>query len=370
MHVLIDARLYSPTFGIGRYTFELVKAFLVLRPDWHFTLMMPSKEAKNASFPKHQVTIITADEPIYSVSEQTSFLTKLMKVPADITWFPHFSLPLFYPKPFVVSVHDLTISKFPGKKKSSWLHRMAYHITLKNALYRSKCVFTVSEHTKKDIIEMEKISPEKITVAYNAVGEEYFSYTSNPNIDISKMGIIHPFFFYAGNWREHKNILGLIKGFHQFIKTSNSKYQLVVSGKEDPLYPEFLEYRKKENLESVVITPGLVSEQVLMELYKKAYAFVFPSFYEGFGLPPLEAMAMGTCVIASNTSCIPEVCGDAAVYFDPYDENSLSKALEEYTNSQEIQNSLQQKGYIQAKKYDWNASAEILLKKMEECSTI
>lgn len=370
MHLLIDARLFSSTFGIGRYTFELYKQFIELRPHWKFTLMISDKERTQNMFPSN-VTCISANESIYSLAEQTSFWRKIQKIDADITWFPHFSLPILYTKPFIATVHDMTLSKFPGKKKASLLHRIAYHITIKNALHRSRHIFTVSENTKKDIMEMENISAPKITVAYNAVGKEFAEYTAPNNTHaLENIGITKPFFFYAGNWREHKNVLGLIQGFHQFVQNTNSEMQLVVSGKPDPLYPEFLEYRKNNQLEKNVIIPGLVSEEMLMNLYKNAKAFVFPSFYEGFGLPPLEAMMMGTPVIASNAACIPEICGDAALYFNPYKTEEIAFALQKFTEDKALQKVLSEKGKLQAQKYSWKESAEILLKKLEEISTM
>ncbi len=364
MHLLIDARLFSSTFGIGRYTFELVQQFITLRPNWTFTLLISDAEKAKHSFPKN-VTCISANEPIYSIAEQTSFWKKIQSIKADLTWFPHFSLPILYTKPFVASVHDMTLSKFPGKKKASLLHRIAYQITIKNALFRSKHIFTVSENTKKDIVEMEHIKPEKITVAHNAVGEEFFNYTSPEEDILSALGVKKPFFFYAGNWREHKNVLGLIQGFHQFLQATESDMQLVVSGKPDPLYPEFLKYRAEHNLENQVLIPGLVPENQLMELYKKAKAFVFPSFYEGFGLPPLEAMAMGTPVIASNSSCIPEVCGDAALYFDPYNPSAIAQQMQKIQEDELLRKELSEKGILQAKKYSWETAAKTLLETME-----
>jgi len=365
MHLVIDARLFSSTFGIGRYTFELTKHFFNLRPDWKFTLLISKEEMQKHSFPKN-VQCIEANEKIYSLGEQTSFLKKLLSVNADLTWFPHFSLPLLYSKPFVTTVHDMTISLFPGKKKTSIFHRIAYNLTIKNALWRSKHIFTVSENTKKDIIEMEHINPQKITVAYNAVGKEFFEYKS-PNEDIlSPLGITKPFFFYAGNWREHKNVLGLIKGFHYFLKTTNTQMQLVVTGKPDPLYPEFLKYRKENNLESEVIVPGLVEETTLMELYKKAKVFVFPSFYEGFGLPPLEAMAIGTPVISSNKACMPEICEDSALYFNPKEIKEISHQMKVLIEDENLLLELSKKGKKHAKKYSWETSAEILLRRFEE----
>lgn len=369
MHLCIDGRLFSANYGIGRYTFELFRQFVILRPFWKFTLILHPEEHAKHSFPA-SVTVIECDAKIYSFAEQTKFLSVLNSINADITWFPHFAMPLLFHKPFVVTVHDLTLSKFPGKKKNSFLHRFAYTAVLNKALHQSKAIFAVSEYTKNDIIHDENISSEKITVGYNAVGKEFLEYISDESFSLKSMGISSPFFLYVGNWREHKNLLGLIQGFHQFLNKTNIPMQLVVTGKEDPLYPEFLEYRKQHGLEKQVITPGLVSEKILMELYKRSKAFVFPSFYEGFGLPPLEAMAMGTPVIASSASCIPEICADAVLYFNPYIPEELATQMQAFITNPDIQTSLIQKGKDQVQKYSWKTTAEILLKKFEELCTI
>ncbi|HID91867.1 TPA: glycosyltransferase family 1 protein [Candidatus Peregrinibacteria bacterium] len=374
MHLCIDARIFSPKFtGIGRYTHELVKQFLQLKPDWKFTLFLNTEQhdtflkeinnSKNTLYQNIDINLFIADEKMYSIQEQTYFLQKLNKVNADLFWFPHFNVPYFFNKKFVVTVHDLTLSKFPGKKMNSFIHRFIYFKILRHALHTSAHILTVSENTKTDIITDEKISENKITIAHNAVGKEFFNFSATT---LSKF----QYFLYTGQHREHKNIITLVKGFHEFIKKSdNSKfshYKLILTGKVNPLYPEVTDYITNNNLEKSIFCVGLVSEEKLLELYKNAKAYIFPSFYEGFGIPPLEAMAMKTPVIASTSSCIPEICGDAALYFDPNNQKELTKKLEELVKNKWLEEKLIQSGLEQVKKYDWEKSAKIIIKQFEE----
>ncbi len=367
MHILIDARLYSPRFtGIGRYSFEIIKEFFKQKPSWKFTLLLAKKEFDAFTPPSENITKILADEKIYSIGEQTTFLQKLYSIDADLTWFPHFTVPYFYKRKFIVTVHDLTLSKFPGKKMNSFIHRMVYFAILRNALKNSKHILTVSENTKKDIVTDEKISSDKITIAHNAVGEEFLNFLT-PKVPVSKkLKIDSKFFLYTGQHREHKNLHGMVKGFHKFLQETKEEYKLVITGKENPLYPEFWEYCKKHNLQEKVLTVGLVDENDLLALYQEATAYIFPSFYEGFGIPPLEAMALNTPVIASNASCIPEICGDAALYFTPSDSDELAKQMKKLTSDTLLQNTLIEKGRKQIQKYSWKSSAKKILKIFEK----
>ncbi len=371
MHLCIDARIFSPKFtGIGRYTHELVKQFLVLRPDWKFTLFLAQSQYSdflseiehNDFYKTIDITLLEANEKMYSFHEQTTFLQKLNSIDADVFWFPHFNVPYFFRKKFVVTVHDLTLSKFPGKKMNSFVHRFVYFKILRHALQKSKHILTVSKNTKQDIIHDENINEKKITIAYNAVGNEFFEYYASLNDSRSHENI--PYFLYTGQHREHKNVLTAVKAFHLFLQNF-PEYKFILTGKPNPLYPEVKEYIKKHNLSEQILLVGLVPEKKLLELYKHAKAYIFPSFYEGFGIPPLEAMAMHTPVIASNSSCIPEICENAALYFNPNDTEMLCTKMNELVKNKWLEEKLIDEGALQVKKYNWKESALIILKKFE-----
>ena len=384
MHLCIDARIFSSKFtGIGRYTHELVKQFLLLKPGWKFTLFLNKEqhdiftlEIKNNSvYAKIDIELLIAHETMYSLQEQTTFLHKLNKIDADIFWFPHFNVPYFFNKKFIVTVHDLTLSKFPGKKMNSLIHRFVYFKILRHALEKSKHILTVSNNTKTDIITDEKIDKNKITIAYNAVGNEFFEYNKSVNNEDfvklqTKFSIKKSqYFLYTGQHREHKNIITLVQAFHVFIKKQkNNLFKLVLTGKPNPLYTEVKKYIELHTLDKSIFLTGLVSETELLSLYKNAKCYIFPSLYEGFGIPPLEAMAMNTPVIASNSSCIPEICEDAAIYFNSKDENMLAQKMQEIVKNKWLSEKLIASGKNQIQKYDWKKSAVIIIKKFEEFS--
>lgn len=367
MHLAIDARLYSPSFGIGRYVFEITKQLFKICPEWKISIFLGEKEFHDFIPPSSNIKKILAPEKIYSLGEQTSFLKKLYKTNADITWFPHFTVPFFFNKPFVVTVHDLTISKYPGKKMNSWIHRFVYFKTLRHALSASKHILTVSQNTKLDIITDEHINSEKITIGYNAVGKEFTQYIlpKNSNERLEKLGIQNPFFLYTGVHREHKNILGMVQGFAEYSKKTNGPEHLVITGAKDEKYTDFIDYAKQHQIEDKIHLVGKVSEEDLHLLYAKASIYIFPSFYEGFGIPPLEAMAVKTPVIASNSSCIPEICTNAAEYFDPKNPSQLAEKIELLMTNPQKKDEFIHNGLQRIQDFSWEKTAQIIKTTLE-----
>ena len=368
MHLGIDARMFSSRFtGIGRYTYEISKRFFVLRPDWEFTLFLNEKEYELFTPPTKNVHKVLAPEKLYSVGEQITLPVRMLSQKCDAYFFPHFNVPILFPKPFVVTIHDITISLFPGKKKTSLFHSLGYKLTFGNALRHSKKIFAVSQNTKKDLMEKKGVPEEKIIVSYNGIGEEFLHPPQllESREVMEKFSLPAPYFLYTGVWRNHKNILGLLEAF-SLLRTQGLDASLVITGKPDPYYPEVLDYIKKNHLEDRVKTVGLVEEQDLLSLYASARAYVFPSFYEGFGMPPLEAMAMGVPVAASNTSCIPEVCADAAEFFSPSDPSEMASVMGRIFSDAPLRESLIEKGKNHIKKFSWDKTAMALLSEMEK----
>jgi glycosyltransferase involved in cell wall biosynthesis len=368
MHLGIDARIFSSRFtGIGRYTYEISKRFFELRPDWSFTLFLNEKEYDLFTPPRKNIRKICAPERLYSIKEQITLPFRMFSQKCDTYFFPHFNVPIFFPKPFVTTIHDITISLFPGKKKTSFVHSLGYKLVFRNAVRCSKKIFTVSENTRNDLVVKKKVPPEKIVVAYNGVGEEFL----HPSAPVDKQSVMQkfslqsPYFLYTGVWRDHKNLLGLMEAFSSLLE-KGVDVSLVITGNPDPYYPEVLKYISDHHLQDRIKTVGLVDDQDLISLYGSARAYIFPSFYEGFGMPPLEAMAMGIPVSASNTSCIPEICGNAARFFSPYDSAEMAKAMEEVFFDESLRESLIKNGKIRVQHFSWDTAACILLSEIEK----
>lgn len=364
MKIGIDARMYGVSFtGIGRYTYELVKNLAEMDKENEFVIFMRKEAYDSFTSPNERFKKVLADFPHYSFGEQIGFLKVINQENLDLMHFTHFNAPIFYNKPYVVTIHDLTLSFFPGKKMTNLLQRMAYYVVIRNVTKKAKKIIAVSEHTKKDLIETLKIPTDKIEVVYNGVSPKFGDTEPTSRTDLmQKLGLQKPYFLYTGVWRDHKNIVGMIKAFSEFNKEVGNQYNLVITGPHNPTYHEIPDTVKNLGIENDVHLVGLVSDPDLFALYNHAIAYVFPSFYEGFGLPPLEAMQCGTPVIASRTSATPEICGQGnALFFDPYDIEDMSKAMRLIATDPPIRQRLIDNGRERVKDFSWGKMTKSVL---------
>lgn len=356
MKIGIDARMYGSGFtGIGRYTYELIRHLSEMDEESEYVVFLRKESFDDFEPPNKRFTKVLADFPHYSFAEQTGFLKLLNKTDLDLMHFCHFNAPVFYKKPYIVTIHDLTLSFFPGKKMNNFWRRFAYRLVLKAVTKKAKMIIAVSEHTKKDLQKMFNVPSERIEVIYNGVNPEFAekSETTKPDL-MKKLGLQKPYFLYTGVWRDHKNIVGLIKAFDQVNEDLGEQYNLVITGRHNPSYHEIPDIVKELKLEEDVHLVGQVSEDDLRSLYQYALAYVFPSYYEGFGLPPLEAMQSGTPVAVSNKSAIPEVCGEGnALFFDPYSTDDMREKMRMIATDASLRQRLVNNGFERVKMFDW-----------------
>jgi len=371
MKIGIDCRIYSSKFtGIGRYVYELTERISKLDQTNDYYLFFNKPEFDKYDPPSRKFHKVLADAPIYSLREQFHFNKVLKEQKLDLMHFTHFNAPVFYKGPSIVTIHDLTLSFFPGKKKKSIISRIGYMLTIRSAVRKAKKVITISENSKNDLTQITGISKDKIELIYQGVSEEFKQIHDNLRIKktLQKYNIDDPFFLYTGVWRYHKNIPNMIKAFKKVRELSGDDIKLVITGKEDPYYPEVKELPRDLGVEDHVIFTGLVDEDELIDLYNAANIYIFPSFYEGFGLPPLEAMACGTPVAASEASSIPEVCGKGnAVFFDPNDFNDMAQNINALYNDRGLQEELVRKGLVRVGEFSWQTMAELTHNLYIEC---
>lgn len=361
MKIGIDCRLYSSNFtGIGRYTYELTRGLFKIDKENQYVLFFNNPEFKDYFPPAHNVKKVLVNAKHYSIAEQTKFLRAIKKENLDLMHFTHFNAPILYFHPSIVTIHDLTVSFFPGRKNKSVLKKLAYNLVLSSAIKKAKHVIAVSEHTKKDIVKIIKIRPEKITVIHEGIGEEFRKIEDEKFTESvkEKYGINKPFILYTGVYRYHKNITGLLKAFQILKEKYHIPHKLVITGKEDPYYPEVRILTHELGINDDVIFAGLVPEKDLIALYSCADLHTLPSFYEGFGFTPLEAMACGTVTAVSRTSSIPEICGDAAVYFDPYDIKEMASILHKGLTDESLRKRLIKAGSERVKRFKWENLAK------------
>jgi len=359
IRVGIDARLFSSTAtGIGRHVFELVRQLSILDKKNKYTIFLRAKNFKDFQIKNENFCAEVADFQHYSLGEQVGFCRQISKKKFDLMIFPHFNVPIFYRGRFFVTIHDLTIHFFPGKK-SNFFKFFWYKVIIANAAKRAKLIFSVSKNTKKDIVEILKIKKDKILVVGNGVSEGFEQKFSQSQLaDFrKKYKLPKKYFLYAGVFREHKNIFGMVRGFAIFAK-KNANFSLVIAGTQDAIYfPEILKLVDSLKIKNRVIFPGFFPERDFSALFSSATAFIFPSFYEGFGIPPLEAMACKTPVACSNSSSLPEVCGDAALYFDPKKPEEIAKKMEEILQP-DTRKKMISRGLRQIGKFSWKAVGE------------
>ena len=361
MKIGIDCRMYSSRFtGIGRYVYELTENLFRTDQKNEYVLFFNEPEFSHFTVPGPRVKKVLVDAPHYSLAEQTKFLRALNKEKLDLMHFTHFNAPIFYRRPSVVTIHDLTLSFYPGKKMSSPLYRFGYHVTIKSAVRKAKKIIAVSFNTKKDLQKLFHSPDEKISVIYEGVHEKF--QPVKDQVDQKKLQNVKekykldkPYLLYTGVWRSHKNLPNLLHAFHILKNEYGFDGNLVITGRKDPVYaPELEEKTLSLKLEDDVIFTGLVEEKDLVPLYNGALAYVFPSLYEGFGLPPLEAMQCGVPVIASDISSIPEICGKGnAVFFDPRSPEDMAEKIFEVTSQKSLREKLIANGLQRVKQFSW-----------------
>jgi glycosyltransferase involved in cell wall biosynthesis len=260
-------------------------------------------------------------------------------------------------QPSVVTIHDCIHLMFPQYLPN----RLAYayaRAQMWSAARRSDCILTVSEASKRDILHLFNVPPEKIVVVYNAI-DSHFSVAPSEDAVArvrERYQLDHKFVLYVGNIKPHKNLVRLIEAFHELRRGELEDLKLLIIGDQISKLPSLRRAVHRHKLHKQVRFLGYVADDQLAILYRLASVFVFPSLYEGFGLPPLEAMASGTPVVASNVSSLPEVVGDAAVLVNPYDVDAIVEGLARVLTDPVLAADMSRKGIERAREFSWERS--------------
>ncbi len=369
MKIGIDLRMAGGGAGIDRYITELAHEILKQDRQNQYVLFVRNQQVAD-SYRSSGAKIVLADIPHYSVAEQIKLPAILAKEHLDLVHFPHFNVPLLYLKPFVVTIHDLTHTLFPGKKKSRIFHRLAYLAIFSHAVRIAKKVIAVSESTKKQIIEYYKISSSKIQVVYEGFNEVYKMMDKEEAFKqvSQKFGITKPYILYVGVWRRYKNLPMLAQAFDR-LKDKGVDVQLVLAGEPDPFYPEIkeqvLNIRHHQDLKTV----GRVKDEDLKLLYNGATILALPSLMEGFGLTPLEAAACGVPTAASDIPTLREIMGQGAEYFDPNNLDNMTEVLQNLLTNPIRLEELANLALSRSKHFSWQQAAAETIKVYEEAAT-
>jgi glycosyltransferase involved in cell wall biosynthesis len=365
MRIGIDARFFGPIGkGLGRYTQKLIENLEKIDSTNHYFVFLKAEnfdeyEPKNKNFQK-----VLADFRWYTLSEQINFSSLLKKYKLDLVHFPHFNVPLLYRKKFVVTIHDLILVHFPTIRSSTlhplfyWLKFLAYKIVIRSAIGRAQRIIAVSNFTKNDLIKTyPKIKPEKIKVTYESA-EDFCLFTPEKKYDeiLARYGIMKPYVVYVGNAYPHKNLEKLILSFRE-IKKAEKKLNLILVGKEDYFYRRLKNFSNEQKIQGVIFT-DYIPDHELDTIFRNASAFVWPTLYEGFGLPPLEAMSKGVPVVSSDQECMKEILSDSAYYFDGRNIADMAGAVIKVLNDSGLRERLISNGYERVTQYSWKRMAK------------
>lgn len=373
----IDARFYGPLGkGLGRYVQEVVDNIIRLdhQGEFEYVVFLSPENINDFKSDNPFVTKRELSLRWYSWKEQLFFPWILRRERLDLVHFPHFNIPIFTSTPFVVTIHDLILTRFPSRRASMlpaafyWFKQMAYRLVIRIAVLRARAIITVSNFTRQDIIDKFGADPKKLIVTYEGVADLVKQYAGpagvmSPEQVLTNYHINRPFLLYVGNAYPHKNLDRLMVVFSE-LHRRRPELSLVMVGKNDYFYQRVR--AKAESLQlwqdgvenTPVVLPGYIPDVHLASLYQQALLYVFPSLYEGFGLPPLEAMAHGCPVVSSNQASLPEIIGDAAEYFNPYDEQDMIAKIESLIDDSKRRQSLVAQGLNHVKKFSWSACAE------------
>lgn len=367
MHLALNGYFWNrPNTGSGQYTRQLVYHLNRLVSDLEITLIFPQEPGEpgpEAVPPSVKVLPVqTGPGEVNKVKfEQSGFPQACKECGATIAHVPYFGGPLRSPIPLVVTVHDLTTLLVPEYHRG--FKKRAYNALVSAAARGANHVITDSFSSKLDIIDHLGIPEEDVTAIYLGVGPQY---TPREN-SLVDMAVLHKYdlpdfyVFYLGGYELHKNVINLLHAHTYVAQAVSDQYPLVLAGRKpwesNDIYPDYDRYIQEAGLEKYVRWIGMVDEEDKPVLYRNAEVFVFPSRQEGFGLPPLEAMACGAPVVASNSASLPEVVGAAGFTIDPDDPRAMAGAIISVLVQEQLAAELRQQGPVQAAKFTWETTA-------------
>ncbi|MDA1093692.1 MAG: glycosyltransferase family 1 protein [Acidobacteria bacterium] len=362
MRIAIDIRKLDD-FGIGTYVRNLVQWLAKLDRETEYVLVCRPQDCERVEQLGPNFRPMPDRSAGYSITEQFTVPVGLVRARADLFHAPHYVLPALTPCRSIVTIHDCIHLMFPEYLPGRLAHVYA-RLSFWVAANRSARVLTVSEASKRDILRFFPIPSEKVDVIYNAIDDRFSEPPDPAQVErVRERYQLHDrFLLYAGNVKPHKNLERVIEAFARLRSDTSADIKLLITGSEISRYATIRRAVHRYNLHKHVRFLGFLTTDTLATLYHLADAFVFPSLYEGFGLPPLEAMACGTPVLTSNVSSLPEVVDDAALLVDPHDTAAIAQAMHQILTDQPTRERLIASGRRRASSFSWETSVQRVLR--------
>lgn len=374
MRIGIDARFLGPEgTGIGRYVDRLIENLESLDRNNYYVIFL-RKDNWHLFNPKTEnFSKVLCDARWYTLKEQLILPLVAGRAKLDLFHIPHFNIPVAYRGKMIVTIHDLIKSEF--KDQSSTTHskpiyqlkHWVYERIVKLAVRRALHVLTPSEYVKKKLHDELGVDLEKITVTYEAADPKFTQWRKKPLSEGQKRQVLYkynirePFLIYVGNAFPFKNLDRLLEA----MKSLDPEIKLINPSVRGVFYERLASKVHRLGLEHRVVLPGFIPDEDLSVLYRTASVYVLPSLSEGFGLPALEAMASGLAVACSDIPVLREVCGEAAVFFDPYNPQSMASVINKVLSEGKLRENLIFKGLERVKDFSWEETAKKTLKVYE-----
>ena len=369
MRIAIDAHSVGAKLaGNESYATNLIEALAQVDSVNEYTLYVTTAEARarfSQRWPNFRVQTTLPHTPLIRIP--LTLAAELRKRPVDVLHV-QFTAPPFSPCPVVVSVHDLSFEHLP--QTFNRRSRTQLRLTVRHSVKKAARILTLSEHTRRDMIETYGTSPERIT-AIPLAAPSYFGRVREER-ELQRVrhiyGIEGDYILCVSSIQPRKNLSRLVRAYESLRnKRGPGKLpKLVLVGKCAWLYDETLRSIEEGRMKDSIILTGYVPQSDLPALYSGSICFVYPSYFEGFGLPPLEAMKCGTPVIAGNRTSLPEVVGDAGILVDPFDVNAIAAAIERLVDDPDLRQQLSVKGVARSRLFDWNETARRTLNVYEQ----
>ena len=358
MRVAIDVRKLHD-FGIGTYVRNLVGQLARIDHETDYVLLCRRDDEGLATTLGENFRTVAQGAPNYSVREQLMVPLSLGRSGATLFHAPHYVLPPLTPCRAIVTIHDCIHLRFPQYLPNRLAYGYAW-AQIWSATRRARRVLTVSQASKQDIVRFFDVPETKITVIPNAIDERFRQPPADADLVRVRERYQLPdrFIMYAGNVKPHKNLERLIEAFVTVRRRGFDDLGLLLTGSEVSRYAMLRRAVHRHNLHKHVRFLGYQTTETLAVLYRLADVFVFPSLYEGFGLSPLEAIASGTPVVASNVSSLPEVLGDAAILVEPLEAESIADGITQVLEDDDLRADLRRKGLARASRFSWEQSVK------------
>jgi len=356
-------------FGVGTYIRNVVRTLGRLDRENKYLLIGPSSKVEEIGSLPPNFHAVPLHQPERSLKGWWEFRAVLRRLDCDLVHVPNiFSVPRALPCPYVMTVHDMLEHMSLGRKRNDLWRSVHFQLTMR-VLRGAARIFAVSNFTKMEMEKLFGIPPERIEVVYNAIDERFLhghASAADRELIAKRYQVTYPFLLYAGRVSAHKNVVRMIEAFSA-LKGELEKerafpdLKLIIIGHDLSGNPDLRRTVVRSGVQNDVRFLGFVPIEVLRIFYDSAKIFVFPSLYEGFGLPPLEAMAHGTPVVTSNVSSLPEVVGNAAVLVNPENVFEIMRALHRVLLDQGLRERMKERSYVQAGKFSWEKSVRRIL---------